>query len=321
MKRIVGLCLALVMGLSSCAFMLEREYTVAEEHQEDRPAQTEAYRVETYPALRAALLSYVEEGVDEGALRVSASYPGNLTVDLEKAKRQLMEEEPLGCYALSDVTFHTSKLIAYYEVNASFDYRVSAQEARGVATVRNADALDSAVKAALGDFRERFAVLLSIPGEEEPGLIEASLRRVYDQNPDLALGYPELEITYYPETGTRRVAEVTLTYPERVGLLRQRQGDMLQAARDMADELEADPFAIHAALVAQCAYDPDGGDTAAHALLDGVASDEGRARAYDLLCKLKGLDTAGVAYGPEGWQCAVETEERSVVMGFKPGGV
>lgn len=321
MKRVIGLCLVLVMGLSSCAFMLEREYTVAEEHQEDRPAQTEAYRVETYPALRAALLSYVEEGVDDGALRVSATYPGNLTVDLEKAKRQLMEEEPLGCYALNDVTFHTSKLIAYYEVAAAFDYRVPTEEVKGVATVRNADGLDSAVKAALGDFRERFAVLLSIPGEEDPGLLGGSLRRVYDQNPDLALGYPEMEITYYPETGARRVAEVSLTYPERAGTLRQRQRDMLQAARDLADELEADPFAIHAALIAQCSYDSDGGATAAHALVDEVANDEGRARAYDLLCKLKGLTTAGVEYGPEGWQCAVETEERSVIMGFKPGGV
>lgn len=321
MKRIIGLCLAVTLALTSCASMLEREYTEAEDHQEDRLTQPEAYRVETYPALRAGLLSYVEEGMEEGALRVPATYPGNLTVDLEKAKRQLMEEEPLGCYALSDVTFHTSKLIAYYEVAATFDYRVPPEEVKGVVTARNTEALDGAVKGAMGELRERFAVLVSAAGEEDAELVAASVRRVYDQSPELALGYPEIETTYYPETGARRVAEVTLSYPEDVGLLRQRQRETLRAARELADDLEADPFAIHAALIAKCDYDPDGGATAAHALLDNVASDEGRARAFDLLCKQKGLSTGGVRYSAEGWQCVVATEERDVVMGFRPGGV
>ena len=69
MKRIACLCLMLLC-LSSCALMLEREYTEASAHAEDqRPLGSATYRVETYPALRAALLSYVEEGLGEGSLR------------------------------------------------------------------------------------------------------------------------------------------------------------------------------------------------------------------------------------------------------------
>lgn len=325
MKRVLALCLTLLC-LTSCASMLEREYTVAEPHEENRPPQSDAYRAETYPALRAGLLSYVEEGMESGVLRVPATYSGNLTVDLEKAKRQLMEEEPLGCYALSDITFHTSKIIAYYEVTAAFDYRVEPEAVKRVAAVRDDEALDAAVKAALGDFQERFAVLLNIPGQEtETELIGASLRRVYDANAGLALGYPEMMLTYYPETGARRVTEVTLTYPESADALRRRQREMRQAAREIVEGLEpgADAFAVRAALDAHCAYDEQGGVTAADALLDGAANDEGLARAFDLLCSLQNLPTGAVEYAPDGngWRCTVEQGDRAVIMGFLPGGV
>lgn len=317
-KRLAALTLALLC-LTSCASMLEREATYTGPHEENPPASLlDAYRVNTYSGLCSALESYVEEGMTEGSLRFPVTYPGNLTVDLEKAKRQLMEGDPLGCYALSDVTFHINRIIAYYEVTAAFDYRVPPAEYMALETVGTDADLDARMETALEDFGGQFTVLL-LRREGEDDALERSLRRVYDVRSDLALGYPELEVTCYPENGTRTVAEVTITYPESATVLRLRQRNLLRVAQAVADEVEGDdPLALYSALLAHCVYDPEGSGTADAALLDGAASDEGLARAFDLLCSLKGVETFGVAEDPEAWRCLLNEDGKEVGINFKP---
>ena len=217
--RGLALCLALLC-LTSCARMLEREYTEAVDHVEDRaPTGEAAYRVETYPALRAALLSYVEEGLGQGFLRCPTTYPGNLTVDLEKARRQLMEEDPLGCYALSDVTFRTTRIIAYYEVELNFTYKVNAREVAGLPRMASREALVRALDQSLERQDGRLCLYLTAYPEEDEGFFDGVLREAWDAaaaDPDSGLDpagrLPELNVKLYPDAGTRRVAVLELDY-------------------------------------------------------------------------------------------------------------
>lgn len=317
-KRLAALTLALLC-LTSCAAMLDREATYTSPHVEDPPASLlDAYRVNTYSGLCSALQSYVEEGMTEGSLRFPVTYPGNLTVDLEKAKRQLMEEDPLGCYALSDIAFHINRIIAYYEVTAAFDYRVPPVEYMNFETVRTDGELDAQMEKALEEFGGQITVILA-RREEERDAPEESLHRVYNTRPDLALGEPTLEVTYYPETGPRAVAEIKLTYPESATVLHLRQRNLLRAAQTVADAVEGDaPLALRSALLARCTYDRSGGGTATAALLDGTASDEGLARAFDLLCGLKEIKTLGVVEEAEGWHCLIDENGVETAIHFKP---
>ena len=212
MKRIACLCLMLLC-LSSCALMLEREYTEASNHAEDqRPLSGAAYRVETYPALRAAMLSYVEEGLGEGSLRCPTTYPGNLSVDLEKARRQLMEEEPLGCYALEDITFRTTRIISYYEVALDFSYRVDPKEVAGLPRVSAREGLVRALGQSLENREGRLVVYLTAYPEEEPDYFDAALQEAWEADP--ATDRPQLTVELYPQSGTRRVAVLELDYGE-----------------------------------------------------------------------------------------------------------
>lgn len=308
MKRLLALILALLC-LTSCASMLEREATYTAEHVENPVAGGDTgYRVNTYLGLCSALRSYVEEGMEEGNLRFPATYPGNLTVDLEKAKRYLMEETAVGCYTLHDVTFHVSRIVAYYEVTAAFDYRVDPAEYRALEVVYSSSyrALNEHFQEALENFGGSFTVRLEdCPLEDDYDLVATRLRDIYDGSPELAVAYPDLEVTYYPENGAQRVAEVKVTYPESATTLRLRQRDMLRAAKELAGELD-DPVLDDPELVSESVYqfsmaayelvkgrfpyDPEGGSTAADALQDGAATDEGLARLWQLLCHLKGVD-------------------------------
>lgn len=228
MKRALTLCLGLALCLCACGPMLEREYTVSSPHQEDPPPREDAaYRVETYPALRSALLSYVEEGLEEGQLRFPTTYAGNLSVDLEKAKRQLMEEEPLGCYALSDLTYTTSKIIAYYEVDLAFTYKVDQRTLTSMPKAVSRGDLATLMAKALERGEESLCVYLTAYPTEETDFFDAALSdawaALYGEEaapspaPDAppVPAPPTLMVELYPQTGGgRRVAELTFTQPE-----------------------------------------------------------------------------------------------------------
>lgn len=229
MKRALALCLALLC-LTSCASLLERDYTVASPHEEDPPPQGDsAYRVETYPALRSALLSYVEEGLDQGLLRFPTTYPGNLSVDLEKARRQLTEEDPLGCYALEDLTWRTSKIIAYYEVELTFTYKRDKALFRSMPKAATQGDLTALLTRALESGEEGLRLYLTAYPEDQSDYFQAALQAAWDalQVPEDPAGetdvpslspawpeLPELTVELYPAVGgSRRVAELTLTQP------------------------------------------------------------------------------------------------------------
>ncbi len=238
MKRMLALCLGLLLCLCACGPMLEREYTVSSPHQEDPPPREDAaYRVETYPALRSALLSYVEEGLEEGQLRFPTTYAGNLSVDLEKAKRQLMEEEPLGCYALSDLTYRTSKIIAYYEVDLAFTYKVDQTALTSMPRAASRGDLSTLMAKALERGEDALCVYLTAYPAEEPDFFDAALSDAWamlygegetapsaspaPELPDAppsdvpAPEPPVLTVELYPQTGGgRRVAKLTFTQPE-----------------------------------------------------------------------------------------------------------
>ena len=217
MKRAAAFCLAACFVLScltSCARLLEREYTEATDHIEDQvPLGSTAYRVETYPALRAAMLSYVEEGLSEGFLRCPTTYSGNLSVDLEKARRQLMEEDPLGNYALENVDFQISRIIAYYEVELDFTYKVDTHEAVSLPRVSSREALTRLMGQSLERQDERLCVYLTSYPEEESQFFDQVLQEAWEALSE-QVAFPELTVELYPDAGTRRVAVLTLDYGE-----------------------------------------------------------------------------------------------------------
>ncbi len=237
MTRTLAVCLCLALCLCACGSMLEREYTVSSPHQEDPPPREDAaYRVETYPALRSALLSYVEEGLEEGQLRFPTTYAGNLSVDLEKAKRQLMEEEPLGCYALSDLTYRTSKIIAYYEVDLAFTYKVDQKTLTSMPKAVSRGDLSTLIAKALEQGEESHCVYLTAYPTSEADFFDAALAdawaALYGEGetgpagpspapdaaqPDRAPAPepPVLTVELFPQTGGgRRVAALTFAPAE-----------------------------------------------------------------------------------------------------------
>lgn len=299
-KRVLALALAGCLLLSGCKAMLERSYSVSVPHI-DHPATAEdpsVLRVENYRELVSAVRYLVEQGAEEGAIQLY-NYDGEEESDLSAACLEVSTQDPLGAYAVDYIKHELSRVVSYYQATLAIRYRRSGSQREGIVSANG----DQAIRERLGEALEDFSAeaVLRTPfffGDEET--VKALLREAYYGQPELALGLPEAQVTFYPDSGWDRIVEIVLTYPEETETLKEkkealeRRVEELLPAGSGLDEESAARMALTALYGSQdgagTEYDPEGGSTAYAALVEGKADSEGMALAYALLCARENVE-------------------------------
>lgn len=296
--RLLALCLACAVALSGCAAMLEREYSSVEDHNEhpasDGPAG--ALRVESYQELVSAILYYVGRGQEQGTIHLY-NYDETVEGDLERACLEVVQEDPLGAYAVDYIKYEVQHIVSYYEAQVQIIYRRTQAQIASVTSVTGSTAIRSELREAMESFRSER--VLRIGYFDERGVdLQQLAREAYYAAPAGAFGMPEVTFAFYPEetTGRQRIVEVLLTYGEEPETLSARQGELLERVEALAAPLagksgEAVARAVFDAVRENAVYtdSPEGPSTPYAALLGGGADSEG----FALLTKLL-LDRVGV---------------------------
>lgn len=302
MKRIIpalALLLAACLPLTGCAAMLERTWSGSEIHV-DYPVVEEdsTLRVETYQALVNALLYYVNEHSAAGAIRLY-NYAGEVEADLERAREQVTERDPLAAYTVRSLTYTVTRILTYYEVEVRLAYARTAQEADAIRTVFGQAGL-SAELGRMAAERESGAALLLSGFTGDARLVDELFRLAWYGDPARSdRDPPALEAAFYPETGPRRILEIALRWEEPP----EGSGDYAARLEGAASALlEAHPPAgegytleeLAALLRGAAAYEEDGSALALAALSGEPASDRGLILAMEYLCRRCGVEVLPV---------------------------
>ena len=117
---------------------------------------------------------------------------------------------------------------------------------------------------------------------------------VFYDTPQAAVAKPELTVHLYPNHGAARVIELDLEWP----LAQQELLERATAVSEMADKLTAEVngepltqvWTLYNSLVGYVSWQADGSDSVSGALVEGKASSEGIAMAYELLCDRVGIE-------------------------------
>lgn len=289
------LALALLFPLSGCANLLERSYASSAVHV-DRPTTAEdpsVLRVENYRELVSAVLYLVSQGAEKGTIQLH-DYAGAVETDLPAACVEVATQDPLGAYCVDYIKHEYTRVVSYYQANLDIHYRRSQEQVRSMVRVTGTGAIRTELQESLSRFATEVVLRVAYFSEDEASIDEL-IRQAYYDTPAAALGFPQAEISLYPESGRERVVEILLTYPESVEELR-RQSELLTGqvkALPLPVQGEAPERAARQALSqlwSYAVYAPDGGSTAYDALVSGVADDEGMALAYTLLSRRMGLE-------------------------------
>jgi len=288
-KRLLPALLALSLTLTGCAALLDRDYLDITPYNPTQTAEgnSSILRAESYQELVNALMYFVTQGAEEGVVRLYADSQ-ELDANLEAACLEVVQESPLGAYAVEHITYSVTPLVTYSEAKVQITYRRSRDQIAAIANATGITAIRSELRAALTAF-DRERVLHISYFDHEESFISSLIRQAYLSVPAAALDYPDFTVSVYPNSGRQRIVEITLTYHlEQEELLRRRnelEKTLVQtaAAFPPLDEKALYPE-VAGHLTDVCVYASEGGNTAYHALVEGSANSEGLALAMAALC-------------------------------------
>ena len=304
--RLAALALALALPLSGCAAMLERSYVSSTTHVEYTPLAEDAsiLRAESYRGLVDAILYFVNEHAQQGTVRLY-NYTADVEQDVAAACREVMEEDPLGAFAVADITYTCARIVSYYEVTVSLRYSHTREEVAAIQSVGGATAVHQRLRQAMAIFSSSLVLRVSyFTGDADQ--VRSMAAKAYYDTPQCAFGMPEIQVDLYPDGGTQRIVEIALRWPEEQAALVGRSRELTaladQLLRDHPPEGEQYTPGELAGLLRQTAAPVDGtGASDPYSALSGQSANLlAHALALELLLQQAGFEVTlvnGMANG------------------------
>ena len=294
-KRCLAALTAALLLLSGCSSMLDREYTDIAPHDTAPTTEgnTSTLRAESYQELVNALIYLVSRHDETGSIRLYFDSE-NVDTELENACLEVVQESPIGAYAVEYIKPSVSFVVSYYQADLQIQYRRTREQLASVVSATGTAAIRSELEGALDAFAPECVLRISYFAEDE-AYIRALFQEAYYASPDAALDMPDLSIAIYPDSGLQRIVEILLTYHLEPGELARRHSLLAQACQSLLQTIFLQPAGQRLSAAARAVleaggYDPVGGSTAYHALLEGGADSEGLALAMALVCQELGTD-------------------------------
>ena len=301
MKRLIPIVLALLLALSGCAALLDREYLVVEPHVEKKSPEFDPadLTVNSRESLKSAFLLLVQNHIESSVIRV-ANYSGEIERDLPEVRIEVSEEEPIGAFAINYMSYSVSRVLTQYTVTVNISYRYTAEQIAAIKPVSYVTGLSEELLDVLRSRRPSLTVEMNY---YDPQLhdVEKLLSSQYYQNPQWAMGMPEISIKTYPETGLRRIIDVEFSFPGTDSELLSRERMSEVAMLELAERLPADALPPVAALLLHDylnehiePYTGAGGVSSVSTLYGAAAArladSEGYALAYKRACDIVGIE-------------------------------
>lgn len=287
--RVLPAMLALSVLLSGCGHLLVTEYTSVTPHTEQQTASRdeETLTAENYLSLKNAILSFVEDSVEEGVIRVY-DYSGDVEEDLTSAVYEVSREDPLGAYAVETMTHDCALIVSYYEIRIHIQFRRTPEQIASVQRVSSMSALQEQLEQSMEAYDDALTARLSYYNGED---IEAMAREYYRTHPATVMEMPQVTVNIYPNSGYVRIIEVLFQYthtPEELTEYRNAAETSVHAAQEYVRyrDTETDKLQLlYTYLQERFAYKAGSTVTPAYSFLcEGIADSAGCARSLQMIC-------------------------------------
>ena len=175
MKRRIGAILAVCLLLTGCTSLLEREYTIVEEHSSKfwEGEAANILRAESYQDLVNDLLLLVGSHTEDALLRLYNYEDDAVVADaLERAAAEVQQQTPMGAYAVEYITTEKQRQRSYYEVSIHISYRRTTEQILAVVNATSTAALPALLDSAMEAEKPELAVRVSYWGTDEQAQVE-----------------------------------------------------------------------------------------------------------------------------------------------------
>ena len=299
---------ALILALSGCVSVYEKEYRTVGEYsvptQESGGADGKV-TVKSFTALKQALLDFSYAGVTEGVIVFDQSYEGDTTADMASACWQVRTQDALCAYCVENIAYELNKIVTINEASVYISYSSYGKPPAEILHMSYSTGVADMLRTALGE-GERYVVVLITRSAYNAEQMESAVKDVYRENPALVPKEPAASVNMFSGTGTQRLYEISINYGMTDEEMQQRTAQLEAIDAFSGEDTAAMGEGLRALtacnyLVDNCALsDQSTENTAYAALVNGQANSEGLAFAYVELCKQLKLDCR-IVYGQHMW--------------------
>ena len=294
------LIIVTVVACSGCTTFLEGDYFSESKHDTipyiDPP--DERIEVSNYDELKAEMLGLIMGYEDSGSMYTN-NYDGDVDADIELASDEIMSIHPVGAFMVSNITGVVTRIVTYYEIEITFEYKRTKQQLDEMINVATLRYLRTELLSAMGDYREEviFRTSLNI---SESDFIEY-VKEAYYQNPRRIVMLPVTAVETFPRTGSDRIFELSFSNTGKVNIMLGYGAALTSSVRRNAQRAVGDTDAeillsMANNLIASTSFDEGAAQaisehgtqnfaaTAYGALVLGNAVGEGFAMAFKAMC-------------------------------------
>ena len=299
---LIMLAAAAATASAGCATLLE-DYLLQETPRAvsppDRLPEEPTVEISDYGELKAEIMGLIMRHEGQG-LMVAYTYDGDISKDVARARREIMDEDPVGSYAVSEIAGTATRIVTYSEVEVRITYKRTKQQVESIVNVATDRYLIGEILRVLRDCDDE-AVFRTSQQFTEEGILW-SVRDLYYKNPREVLMMPVTGVGIFPAYGGgERIYELKFGYPEQTSILRNYKANLAFYVRNNAELasgdndaeillslaenlIEASSFNLAAARSISVHGAQNLAVTAYGALVSGRAAGEGFAMAYKALC-------------------------------------
>jgi hypothetical protein len=308
LKRFLSIILCLILcSTCGCTSVLEGDYQSVTVHADQTGTDdADVYFTDPqdYAELKQVILSLIENYESSGTIRFY-SYDGDVEQDVIDACEDISANTPLGAYSVYYINASVNQIASFYEANISITYRKTKAQISDIMATTSPASFRMRLSDSLYSYT-RYCVFETDFGGITRSMVEGYIADAYYSNPLKCVAFPEITVNIYPDTGTTRIIEVALDFPEATSQLKARTVSINDTANTLASSVQGISNADH--LISACQQlisitsyvSPDDGipypntedtvNTAYGALVQHSASSEGYAMAYKAICDILRLD-------------------------------
>lgn len=269
--------------------------------------------VSNYYELKSAVLAMIDRHGETSTVPI-VDYEGALDQDLRAIALEITTINPLGCFAVSSLTFDQTRVLAYRELNIAVQYKRSSEEIASVRETPGVGDLERQLTDLLTGYATSAFYSVSNVSDTDAVLYQRAIK-CWLSSPQTAYGLKGITFVSYPESSAQRIIEVKVQWLYTLDEVRAQaklvnekiaqivagfKGTTLEdklnfAADYLAQNVVLDEQAIRLVPSQSEDYPRTEAFTAYGALIGGTAGQAGIAHASKLLCDALGVQSTVVS--------------------------
>jgi len=223
MQRLTAVFLCLCLLLTGCGWLDGEYHSVTPHQQHSGSSDTKTETAENYLQLRTAMENMVFSGIENRVISVSDFQDEQLQRALEMAVRYVKSTDPIGAYAVEDISYEVGTIGSTTAVAVKITYRHERSEIQKIRKVDNMDQARSLIEAAIANCDANLVMLVD---HYSPTDVQQLVDDYAQANPSAVMETPEVTEQLYPDSGQERVWTLRFTYQTSRDDLRIMQGQV-----------------------------------------------------------------------------------------------